>query len=129
MGRGLITEAQVHAVNEEMSRRLGAGIFSGMYLCYAAPEDPHGVRERKPSPTMLFRARDENNIELAESFMLGDRLSDVRCGLNAGCQSVLVLSGYEDAEADKRQAQDLAHHVAADFCAAVDWILCRVLES
>ena len=123
VGRGLITIEQVKAVNAEMFRRLAEVVFAGCYCCYADPADPQGMAERKPSPALIYRARDENNIELKNSFMVGDRLSDVRCGLNAGCRSVLVLSGGEDSEADKRQAKVEAHCVVPDFEAAVDWIL------
>ena len=123
VGRGLISMAQVRAVNEEMFRRLGNVVFSGSYCCYADPADPQGMAERKPSPALIFRARDENNLELQKSFMVGDRLSDVRCGLNAGCGSVLVLSGGEDGEAEQGLARQEAHFVAVDFASAVDWML------
>jgi D-glycero-D-manno-heptose 1,7-bisphosphate phosphatase len=123
VGRGLITREQVAAVNAEMFRRLGGDDFAGLYLCYAAPGQPDADGERKPAPGLLFRARDEHGLDLAASVLVGDRLSDVQCGRNAGCRSVLLLHATEDAPAERERAKQLADFVAKDFAAAVDWIL------
>jgi D-glycero-D-manno-heptose 1,7-bisphosphate phosphatase len=92
-------------------------------MCYAAPGQPDASRERKPGPGLLFKARDEHGIDLTVSVMVGDRLSDVQCGLNAECQSVLLLHDTEDSAADRQRARGLAHFVARDFTVAVEWIL------
>ena len=48
---------------------------------------------RKPGPGMLLRAADDLGLDLAASWMVGDMISDVLAGLNAGCRSILVASG------------------------------------
>jgi len=121
VGRGLITTEQVRQVNDEMCRQLGGDYFKGMYFCYAAPEDVAGAQDRKPSPGLLLRAREEHGLDLEKSFMIGDRLSDVECGLNAGCRSVLVLTGTE--ETNLVEAQIKAHHIAHNLLEAANWIL------
>ncbi|MDR2463624.1 MAG: HAD-IIIA family hydrolase [Verrucomicrobiales bacterium] len=123
VGRGFITKAQVDAVNDEMFRQLGGNFFTGDYMCYAAPGQPDAAGERKPAPGLLFKARDEHGIDLTASVFVGDRLSDVQCGLNAGCRSVLLLHDTEDGVADRERARGLAHFVAEDFAAATEWIL------
>ncbi len=45
---------------------------------------------RKPKPGMLLRAADENNVDLASSYFVGDSLLDVKAGKRAGCKTVLV---------------------------------------
>ena len=49
-----------------------------IYIAPEAPDQPS--RGRKPSPQFLFDARDESNLNLAESFMVGDKLIDLECG-------------------------------------------------
>jgi D-glycero-D-manno-heptose 1,7-bisphosphate phosphatase len=45
---------------------------------------------------MLFQAAAELQIELANSFMIGDRWRDVECGVNAGCQTIFIDWGYQE---------------------------------
>ena len=45
-------------------------------------------RGRKPSPQFLFEARDEFQLDLSQSYFIGDKLSDLQCGWNAGVKKV-----------------------------------------
>jgi D-glycero-D-manno-heptose 1,7-bisphosphate phosphatase len=121
VGRGLITQNQVRAVNAEMERQLGEGLIDGYYLCFAAPEDPYGGEERKPSPVMVLRAVAEHGVEVKDSFFVGDRSVDMGCGKNAGCRTVLVLTGPKDKDQAKARLQ--ADFVAEGLSAAAEWIL------
>ncbi len=119
VGRGWITRQQVEAVEAELVRQLGDNFFQAIYNCYDSPEDPYGEC-RKPLPTMLLRASKEHKIDLAKSFMVGDRDIDMECGRSAGCRTVLMLTGV----ADESQAKGrlVADHVAANLADAADWI-------
>jgi D-glycero-D-manno-heptose 1,7-bisphosphate phosphatase len=106
VGRGYFTLADVERVNEHLLRELGRdGVsFEKIYIAPEAPDKPS--RGRKPSPQFLFDARDEFGIDLASSFMIGDKVIDLECGWNAGLkQCILVRTGYgaqvERDEADK----------------------------
>jgi D-glycero-D-manno-heptose 1,7-bisphosphate phosphatase len=121
VGRGLITKEQVHQVNAAMEAQLIGIHIAGYYLCYAAPEDPYGADERKPSPAMLLQAAQEHDLDLERSVMIGDRWSDVQCAKNAGCRSVLTLG--HSGEDDLTEARSLADFVAPDLRAAAEWIL------
>ena len=123
VGRGLITKEQVDAVNEEMFRQLGGNLFTGLYMCYAAPGQPDANNERKPGAGLLFKARDEHDLDLTVSVFVGDRISDVQCGINAGCKSVLLLHDTEDSVEEREVAKKLAHFVARDVAEATEWIL------
>jgi D-glycero-D-manno-heptose 1,7-bisphosphate phosphatase len=90
IGRGLITEAQYHAVHEEFLRQ--AGEIDGSYYCPDAP-DVRSTR-RKPEPGMVFEAAREHGIELAESWLVGDKALDIECGRRAGTRTIQVLTGY-----------------------------------
>ncbi|MEM1159076.1 MAG: HAD family hydrolase [Verrucomicrobiota bacterium] len=121
VGRGLITKEQVASVNRETYRQLRVKGFDAEYFCYAAPGDPYGSEERKPSPIMLQRAAQEMAIDLAASYMIGDKEIDVECGHRAGCRSVLVLTG--NAGEGQRRARERADFTAEHLGVAAEWVL------
>ena len=124
VGRGYFTLADVDRVNARMLQELMPhGVsFQKIYLAPEAPDQPS--RGRKPSPQFLFDARDEFGVDLARSFMIGDKLIDVECGWNAGVrQSLLVRTGY-GAKWEREAADRLgAAVVVDDLAAAAEWIL------
>jgi D-glycero-D-manno-heptose 1,7-bisphosphate phosphatase len=126
VGRGLITREQVDSVNVELVRQLGHEHIHTFYHSYATPDDPYAT-DRKPSPEIVFTAAKEHDIDLAQSFFVGDRLSDVECGLNAGCRAVLLThaksSRRDDVSEEDRIAMKKAHHVARDLHEVTRWIL------
>jgi histidinol-phosphate phosphatase family protein len=90
VGRGLITPSQALAVHDRFINRFAEqGIhLKGVYYCPHAPEA--GCECRKPAPGMILQAAHELNLDLARSFMVGDKPSDVEAGLRAGCRSLLL---------------------------------------
>jgi D-glycero-D-manno-heptose 1,7-bisphosphate phosphatase len=124
VGRGYFTMAEVELVNDHLVKQFGrSGVrFEKIYIAPEAPDVPsHG---RKPSPRFLFDARDEFGLDLEHSFMIGDKLSDLECGWNAGVmKSILVRTGY-GAEQERATADKLARAVVvSDLTAAAEWIL------
>jgi len=124
VGRGYFTLADVERVNEHLRRELArAGVrFEKIYI---APEAPgQSSRGRKPSPQFLFDARDEFGVDLAQSFMIGDKLIDLECGWNGGVKkSILVRTGY-GAELESVEVEKLKRAVVVDdLSGAADWIL------
>ena len=125
VGRGYFTMANVEAVNARLLELLSAegARFQKIYIAPEAPEQPsHG---RKPSPAFLFDARDELGIDLAQSYMVGDKEIDLQCGWNAGVKkSILVRTGYgKQTEAAGKVGAGIA---VDDLAAAADWILQNV---
>ena len=95
VGRGYFTLAEVEKVNQHLLRELGRERvrFEKIYIAPEAPDAPS--RGRKPSPQFLLDARDEFGVDLAQSYMIGDKLIDLECGWNAGVkQCLLVRTGY-----------------------------------
>lgn len=124
IGRGYFTEADMAAVNARLLARLAvAGVsFARIYFAPEAPGQPsYG---RKPSPQFLFDARDEFQVELGRSYLIGDKLLDLECGWNAGVRrSLLVRTGY-GAAVERERPDALARAVVVDdLGAAADWIL------
>jgi D,D-heptose 1,7-bisphosphate phosphatase len=124
IGRGYFTLADAERVNAHLARELARdGVrFGKIYIAPEAPDQPS--RGRKPSPQFLFDARDEFDLNLAESFMVGDKLIDLECGWNAGVKkSILVRTGY-GAELAKKSAEKLSRAVVVnDLKEMTAWIL------
>jgi D-glycero-D-manno-heptose 1,7-bisphosphate phosphatase len=126
VGRGLITRDQVFAVNAEMKRQLNGDYIHAFFHSYAAPDDPYAT-DRKPSPELLLQAAKAHDLDLAGSFFIGDRLSDIECGLNAGCRTILLThansSRKENTDQEDAVARLKAHYIASTLTEAVNWIL------
>jgi D-glycero-D-manno-heptose 1,7-bisphosphate phosphatase len=61
---------------------------------YFCPHGPNNVCEcHKPKPGMLLNAAKEFGVDLKSSYMIGDRLTDVRTGLDAGTKTILLKAG------------------------------------
>jgi D-glycero-D-manno-heptose 1,7-bisphosphate phosphatase len=124
VGRGYFTLADVARVNEHLCRELARdGIrFEKIYIAPEAPDQPS--RGRKPSPQFLFDARDEFNLNLAQSFVVGDKLGDLECGWNAGVKkSILVRTGY-GAELERVSPEKISRAVVVDdLSGTADWVL------
>ena len=97
VARGYYDLEAVHEVHREIQRQLaeaGAAV-DGFYICPHHPEITGECSCRKPGPGMLLTAAAEHDIDLAESFMVGDRPGDLEAGVAAGVRKVfLVRSGY-----------------------------------
>jgi D-glycero-D-manno-heptose 1,7-bisphosphate phosphatase len=117
IARGLITEAQYHAVQRELLRQIGEDLIDASYFCPDAPDVPS--QRRKPQPGMLLEASAEFGIDLSASYMVGDKAADIECGRQVGAGAILVLTGYG------LQQTCAPDFTAADAAAAAHWILQR----
>ena len=115
IGRGIFSEADYHAVHAEFLRQIGDGLIDATYYCPDA-HDPNSAC-RKPKPAMLLLAARQHGLDLARSYMAGDRNSDIEAGRAAGAKSILVRTGY-GVNADCTPDFD-----APDVLSAIDWIL------
>ena len=90
IGRGYFPESVVldqHQRLIELGARQGVH-FSGIAYCPHTPETECGCR--KPSPQLIFSEAKRLNIDLRNSYMIGDKLSDIQAGQRAGCISILI---------------------------------------
>ncbi len=130
VGRGYYTMADVARVHERIvSDFTAAGVeLARIYVAPEAPDQPS--RGRKPSPQFVFDAREEFQLDLAASYIIGDKLLDLECGWNAGLRkSLLVRTGY-GAALEKSSPGQLTRAVVVDgLQPAADWILADFLSS
>lgn len=133
IARGYLTEAGLKDINRRLTNLL-AGYdvqLSGIYYCPHHPEagNPPYRREcycRKPRPGLLLRAARDLNLDLNRSYMIGDKLSDIAAGINAGTHTALVRTGYgQDHEKRITSAGIQPDYIADDLLAVARWILFR----
>ena len=132
LARGYFPASLLDEVNQKMEQQLAAegAHIDGLYIC---PHHPEAKEEkyritcncRKPKIGLLKQAAADLNLDLTRSYMVGDRWSDLKCGVAAGATSILVLTGYGrgDQQYIGPQQEIQPAMVAENLNAAVDWIL------
>jgi D-glycero-D-manno-heptose 1,7-bisphosphate phosphatase len=94
VGRGLISEDDVNAVNERVAKLLSAhGVsISSWHYCPHLPDE--GCLCRKPGTRLFESAAAQHPVDWEQSIMVGDKPSDVQAGLSLGMKAVLITTGY-----------------------------------
>lgn len=132
IARGLLTEVGLEEVHAEMGRQLGQAPSAEVDAIYYCPHHPYAGNPpyrcicecRKPKPGLLIQAAADLDIDLRHSYMVGDKLSDLEAGWNAGCRSILVLTGYGKEVREQLRAPVLERidHIADDLGDAAKWV-------
>lgn len=132
VARGYFDEKLVRATHALIDTRMhsGGARIDGYYYC---PHHPDGTVEafsvtcdcRKPKPGMILRAARDLDIDVARSFVVGDRWLDVEMGHAVGATTVLVRTGY-GVEEEGYPAGIAADMVADNLMDAASWILRRL---
>lgn len=94
VGRGFYREELVETLHGGLRQRLReAGTdLAAAYFCPHRPSDGCGCR--KPEPGMLLRAREELDVDLERSWIVGDTHTDLEAGWAVGAKSALVMTGF-----------------------------------
>lgn len=120
IAKGMYGEAEMRAVHDRIRELLAPATFDALYYCPHHPEFTGKCSCRKPLPGMLLQAARELDIDLARSFMVGDRASDIGAGLAAGCScNYLVRTGYGETALQEAGGAISGAKVADDLLAAV----------
>jgi len=132
LARGYFPESLLEEVHRKMELLLAEdnAHVDGIYVCPHHPE----AREarfrkdcdcRKPKNGLFVRAAREMELDLARSYVVGDRWSDLKAAASCGAKGILVLTGYGrgDYEYIGPQQQIQPHYVAGNLQEAADWIL------
>lgn len=131
IARGEVTVEELETIHYKMETELGnsGAYIDGLYYCPHHPDKGfEGEIEalkfncdcRKPKPGMLIKASKDFNIDLSNSWMIGDSKTDVETGKNAGCHTALI-KGTDDNE-PQYFYQDLT---AVSLLDSVKKILCK----
>jgi D,D-heptose 1,7-bisphosphate phosphatase len=98
IARGLITDDQVIAVNAELNKillefnvQIDAFYYCPFHPDFSTADD---CTCRKPSPKMILDSASDFNINLSQSYLIGDSSSDIKAGIEAKLKTILVKTGY-----------------------------------
>jgi D-glycero-D-manno-heptose 1,7-bisphosphate phosphatase len=108
--RGLMTRAEVDTIYNKIRKDLP---LDDVFICYSEHSDCY-----KPKPGLLLDAARKYDINLTQSYMIGDRWRDVGAGQNAGCKTVWIDRGYAEKKPDPP-----ADYTAHSLIEATQWIL------
>lgn len=132
VARGYYSIEAIAYVHKKLKELLAAenAHLDRIYFCPHHPTDgqpPYrkDCRCRKPGLEMLEKAAAELQIDLSQSYLIGDSLTDIKTAQNAGLKAILVLTGFgrrtvEDIEKNECKRPD---YVCQDLSAGVDWII------
>lgn len=121
IARGYFSKDAADAVNTrliEVLEKQGAHL-DGIYYCPHHPDD--NCECRKPKTGMLEKAKEDMHIDFKQSYVIGDKVSDVEIARNIGGKGILVLTGSGKGEKEK-----LIHkpsYIANNLQDAVEWII------
>ncbi len=92
VGKGLMTQAALDDIHARMQAELAkhSAAFDAIHACTHLSGT---CTCRKPSPAMIFRARDEHGIDLSRSWLVGDHDRDIQMALNAGVPHTIRILG------------------------------------
>ncbi len=121
VGRGYFSRQAVDQIHHFLDQQFAASGVSRVeyYVCPHHPDDNCDCR--KPRPKHLLDAAAKHDLDLKNSYMIGDRASDIGAGENAGTRTILVLTGA--GQETLQTGATHPDHAAADLAAAATWIL------
>ena len=128
VARGYFTEETVREINRYVQESLAKqGAFIDMI--YYCPHHIEGIIEeyskecycRKPNPGMIEQAVLEFGIDLKNSFIIGDKISDIEAGQRAECKTILLAG--ENHLNNERKITLISDHAAPDLYEAVKWLV------
>ncbi len=131
VARGYFGEAEVARVNETMTKEL-ARFGARLDAIYYCPHYPEAAVERyrrecdcrKPGPGMVRRAEEEFDIDVPDSYVVGDHRGDIMLAKNVGARSILVVTGHGAHELEKLKEEGVApDYITNNLAEAVDRIL------
>lgn len=132
---GYYNEEDVKLFHQAMKEKLKE---KGAYIdaIYYCPHHPEAKVEkyrldcdcRKPNPGMLLKAAEEHDIDLKQSFMIGDKCSDIEAGIRAGCKkTILVKTGHGMNNLNKCSYDYEVNNIYEVACLIEDYILFKYL--
>lgn len=109
INRGLLTVEKLHEINNPIYEELGryGRNLDGFYFCPHRPEENCDCR--KPKIGLVIKAKQDFDIDLNQSWFIGDTTSDIKAGKDSGCKTILVQTGYA--------GRDKSFDIVPDFIA------------
>ena len=128
VSKGIMTIEDVDSINHHINDLLEkeGTCIDAFYYCPYHPDfdPPEKTNCRKPSPVMIVQAAEEHEIDISKSYMIGDKESDIECGINAGVKTVLLNSETTHNEISiLHNLGKKPNFTAADFKEVCDFVI------
>lgn len=119
INRKILSVKELDYIHHRMNTaiRKAGGKISAVLYCPHRPEEKCACR--KPQPGLIYRAEREYGVQAAGSWLVGDHAHDIMAGEQAGCRTILVLSGRATLD---NQVDRPGLAVTANLAAATDFI-------
>ena len=121
------TVAQIHHHLGTFLKKNGITIAGAFYCPHHPQAKIKAYRRdcfcRKPNPGLLYRAAYSARLDLAKSYVIGDKLIDIEAGKRVNAKTVLVLTGYGLSESAQITLKNTPNYIATNFHEATGWIL------
>ncbi len=103
IARGYFTEITLSKIHDKMLKilKINNVLIDNIFYCPHHPEFTGTCNCRKPKSGMITQALEKYNIDLENSYVVGDTINDIKTGKNAHCKTALVLTGYGKKEQKK----------------------------
>lgn len=128
VAKGFFPITQIPLVHERLNQLLARenAHVDAIYYCPhhsegSVPEYSINCECRKPKPGMLLESEENHQLDIPGSWMIGDKTSDIEAGMNAGCKTILVCTGYGKKIAP--ESLPAGTIIKADLLEAVNYIL------
>lgn len=124
IGRGLVRAERIRKINQQIIEVISAhgGKITGAYICPHAPHE--NCNCRKPQPGLVLQAREEHQIDLAHSILIGDAVSDLQAGHAAGIRRLaLVRTGRGANQEALLEGLDFSTEIYDDLQSALDGMI------
>ena len=128
VAHGLVTEDMLQSIDKALHKGLlhGGAHLDAIYYCPHHPE--HGVYPykqacecRKPHPGLILKAQKQFDLDLSQSFMIGDKATDIEAGKSAGTKTIMVMTGRGQEE--KANLKNQPDYFADNLLAAAKSLL------
>lgn len=119
VGRGMISLRVAQEINRRLIEEIqkAGGRIDGVYMCPHSPWDNCDCR--KPKPGLFRRAANDHNVDLTDSIMVGDALSDIEAARAAGVgRAALVRTGRGQVQEQLPKVQEVGPFLVYDDLAA-----------
>ncbi|MDD5361680.1 MAG: HAD family hydrolase [Ignavibacteria bacterium] len=131
IARGYYTEEDLKDIHDEFLNLLNSDNRVLIDDIFYSPYHTEGIvkkytmesNTRKPGTGMIMLAVEKYEIDLNQSFLIGDSLVDMQCARNAGIKKILVMTGYGDITIEKCKSENIhIEFIAADLKSAAEFI-------
>ncbi len=122
ISKGYFTQSDLDKVNEKMLAKIeeGGGKINELYYC--PHHDKDNCECRKPKTGLIEQALKKSDVDLKNTFIIGDSIRDIEAGKRMGMKTIFVLSGKTPASETKSWTIQ-ADCIKKDLLEAVEWIL------